>query len=100
LEQQFAGKLPMFLVSPFAYVLPSAEVAIGALLVIGLFTGMALVLSGVLLAALTFGTVMAGEFPTAAHNVSYALVNFVLLWLAGYNEYSLDRLLRGRSVKR
>jgi thiosulfate dehydrogenase (quinone) large subunit len=100
LEQQFAGKLPMFLVSPFAYALPFAEVAIGALLVIGLFNGVALVLSGLLLAALTFGTVMAGDHPTAAHNVAYAFVNFVLLWFAGYNKFSLDRLIRGRPIDR
>lgn len=92
--QQFAGKLPVPLVTAFFYVLPFIEVAIGALLVLGLFNGFALILSGLLLAALTFGTVMKGDFATAAHNVSYALVNAALLWFAYYNGYSLDCLLR------
>ena len=44
--------------------------------------------------ALTFGTVMLGDAPTVAHNVQYALVNFVLLYFADYNGYSVDRLRR------
>jgi len=94
--EQFAGKLPSVLVVMFFYVLPFVEVAVGAMLVLGLFNAFALVTSGLLLAALTFGTVMKGDFPTAAHNVFYALINSALLWLSDYNGYSLDRLLAGR----
>ncbi|HEX9422331.1 MAG TPA: DoxX family protein [Pyrinomonadaceae bacterium] len=93
--QQFSGKLPAVLVQPFAYVLPFAETILGALIVLGLFTTVALSLSGLLLVALTFGTVMLGEFPTVAHNVQYGLVNFVLLWAFAYNRYSLDQAIRG-----
>ena len=45
--------------------------------------------------ALTFGTVMLGDFPTAAHNVQYSLVNFVLLWLADLNRLSIDHVWKG-----
>ena len=96
MTQRFAGKLPSALVLPFAYTLPFAEVLVGALLLLGLFTSVALVLSGLLLVALTFGTVMLGDAPTVAHNLQYALVNFVLLYLADYNGYSVDRLRRGK----
>jgi thiosulfate dehydrogenase [quinone] large subunit len=99
LEKQFAGKLPSALVLPFAYALPFAEVLFGALIVLGLFSAVALVLSGLLLVALTFGTVMQEEFPTAAHNVQYALVNFALLFFADYNGYSLDRLRRKKGLR-
>jgi len=51
-----------------------------------------LVISGLLLIGLTFGTVMLGEAPTVAHNLQYALVNFVLLWLVDLNRYSIDTL--------
>jgi hypothetical protein len=54
-------------------------------------------LSGLLLVGLTFGTVMLGEAPTVAHNLQYALVNFVLLWLLDLNRYSLDSLFRGKT---
>lgn len=95
MNQRFAGKLPSALVLPFAYALPFAEVLIGLLLLLGLFTKIALVLSGLLLVALAFGTVMLGDAPTAAHNLQYALVNSILLYLADYNGYSIDRLRRG-----
>jgi thiosulfate dehydrogenase (quinone) large subunit len=98
MEQRFAGKLPSVLVLPFAYALPFMEVLFGALILLGLFNSIALVLSGLLLLALTFGTVMLGDAPTVAHNLQYALVNFVLLWLADYNGYSIDRLRRGGSA--
>ena len=84
MQQRFAGKLPSALVALFAYALPFAEVMIGALLVVGLFS----------VFALTFGTVVLGEAPTVAHNLQYALVNFVLLGFADYNGYSIDRRLR------
>jgi thiosulfate dehydrogenase [quinone] large subunit len=95
MEQQFAGKLPSALVLPFAYALPFMEVTFGTLILLGLFNSIALAASGLLLLALTFGTVMLGDAPTVAHNLLYALVNFVLLWLADYNGYSIDRLRRG-----
>ena len=97
MQQRFAGKLPSVLVLPFAYTLPFMEVTFGVLILLGLFNSFALVLSGLLLVALTFGTVMLGDAPTVAHNIQYALVNFVLLWFADYNGYSIDRLRRSSS---
>ena len=96
MNRSFSGKLPSALVLPFAYALPFAEVILGALLIFGLFNTIALVLVGLELLALTFGTVMLGDPPTVAHNAQYALINFVLLWLADYNGYSIDRLRRGK----
>ena len=95
MNRSFSGKLPSALVLPFAYALPFLEVLCGALILLGLFTSIALVLSGLLLLALTFGTVMLGDAPTVAHNLQYALVNFVLLWLVDNNGFSIDRLRRG-----
>src|SRR5712691_579051 len=94
MNQHFSGKLPAALVQPFAYVLPFAEVILGLLILLGLLTTLALTLSGLLLLGLTFGTVMLGDAPTVAHNLQYAFVNFVLLWLSDLNRYSIDRLLR------
>ena len=98
MNQRFAGKLPAFLVMPFAYTLPFAELILGALIVFGLFTRLGLVLTGLLLAALTFGTVMLADFGTVAHNTQYALVNFVLLWLVDLNRYSLDELFGAKTT--
>ena len=92
--QQFAGILPEFFVIAFFYVLPFIELITGVLIVSGLFNIQALIISGLLLIALIFGTLIKGDFPTAAHNVFYALVNSALLWFADYNRYSLGQLLR------
>ena len=92
MNQHFAGKLPAAMVMPFAYVLPFGEVTSGLLILLGLFTRVGLTISGLLLIGLTFGTVMLGDAPTVAHNLQYALVNFVLLWLVDLNRYSLDSL--------
>jgi thiosulfate dehydrogenase [quinone] large subunit len=92
MNQQFSGKLPAFMVMPFAYAIPFAEVTAGALILLGLFTRLGLVISGLLLIGLTFGVVMLGQAPTVAHNLQYGLVNFVLLWLVDLNRYSLDSL--------
>jgi thiosulfate dehydrogenase [quinone] large subunit len=98
MNQQFSGKLPAFMVMPFAYAIPFAEVTAGALILLGLFTRLGLVISGLLLIGLTFGMVMLGQAPTVAHNLQYGLVNFVLLWLVDLNRYSLDSIFRRKST--
>ncbi|PYS81300.1 MAG: hypothetical protein DMF70_09485 [Acidobacteria bacterium] len=85
------------MVMPFAYFIPFAETISGALILLGLFTRAGLTLSGVLLVGLTFGLVMLGQAPIVAHNLQYALVNFVLLWLVDLNRFSLDWLFRRRA---
>ncbi len=94
-EKQLAGKLPSVLVLPFSYTLPFAEVLIGALLVLGLFTRIALVAAGALMLALTFGVVLIPDPPTVINNVMLAVVVFVLQWAAEHNRYSLDQRLHG-----
>lgn len=93
MNQRFSGKLPAAMVMPFAYAIPFCEVIAGALILFGLFTRGGLLLSGLLLIGLSFGTVMLGDAPTVAHNLQYALSNFVLLWFVHLNRYSIDGLL-------
>jgi len=92
MNQHFTGHLPSMMVTPFAYVLPFGEVIAGTLILFGLFTRVGLIISGLLLIGLTFGTVMLGDAPTVAHNLQYALVNFVLLWFSDLNRFSIDSL--------
>ena len=99
MSDHFAGKLPSALVLPFSYTLPFAEVTLGALILVGFLTRLALTVSGLLLLALTFGTVVLGDAPTVAHNAQYALINFVLLWLCDWNAFSVDRSLKRDSPK-
>lgn len=90
-ERLAESVLPPSLVGLFGLVLPFAEVTIGALLVLGLFTRFALVLAALLMIALTFGAVMEPSPPTVAANVNYALIIALLLWLVEHNGYALDR---------
>ena len=92
MNQQFSGKLPAFMVMPFAYVLPFGEMISGALILLGLYTRVGLTLSGLLLIGLTFGLVMLGRADGVAHNLIYVLVNFTLLWFVDANRLSLDEL--------
>src|SRR5207244_10952689 len=54
MNQQFSGKLPAFMVMPFAYAIPFCETISGVLIVLGLFTRLGLTLSGLLFIGLTF----------------------------------------------
>ncbi len=94
--KSFEGKLPSALVTPFAYALPFAEVIIGVLVILGLFTTAALVLAGLLMTALTFGTVVMPDPPTVAHNVLIALAIFALLYTVDHNFWSIDAMRRRR----
>ena len=97
MNQHFSGKLPAAMVMPFAYAIPFCEVISGLLILLGLFTRVGLTLSGLLLVGLTFGVVTLGDAQTVAHNLQYALINFILLWLVDLNRYSLDGVFAGRA---
>ena len=97
MNQRFSGKLPAAMVMPFAYAIPFCEVIAGTLILIGLFTRVGLTLSGLLLIGLTFGVVVLGDPTTVAHNLQYALINFVLLTYVDLNRYSLDALFVRKS---
>src|SRR5712691_11271549 len=98
MNQHFAGKLPAIMVMPFAYAIPFCEVTAGTLIFLGLFTRLGLTISGLLLIGLTFGVTVLGDAPTVAHNLQYALINFVLLWLVDLNRFSLDGLFFRREA--
>ncbi len=91
LVHAYEGVLPALLVKPFAYALPFAEVIVGALLILGLFTRWSLMTAGLLMIALIFGTTIKPQPDTVAQNVMFALVIFVLLWTSEHNGWSLDR---------
>jgi thiosulfate dehydrogenase [quinone] large subunit len=101
MEKRFSGSvLPVELVTPFARVRPFAEVGLGLLLLVGLFSGAALVLTGLLFLALIFGTVLEPSPPTVANNVVYTALTALLLWALEHNRYSADHLLgRGPSTR-
>ena len=71
--------LPEWSVRAFALAIPCWEPAVGVLLVLGLWTRWAVAAGALLIAALTFGTALRGEYPVLGDQLVYALTFFVLL---------------------
>jgi len=88
--------LPSFAWLPFAYVIPVAEVGLGAALILGLFTRWTLFLTGLYLVGLTFGLVVVMK-PEAAQTLIYLILATGALWTSEGNRFSLDALLKSKS---
>jgi thiosulfate dehydrogenase [quinone] large subunit len=92
--KQFAETvLPAAVVRPFALSLVFAEAMIGSLLLLGLWTRWSLLLGGVLISALVFGTALRSDWDTLAIQMLYALIYAALLAGREYNSYSVDALI-------
>ena len=93
-KQMEATVLPASLVHAFASTLIWVEAGVGILLVLGLQTRLALIVGGLMMTALTFGTMQIENFQNAWLQLTYGLVFFVMLALRSWNVISLDALLR------
>jgi len=87
--------LPAGMVHAFLIVLPFAELVLGVLTTLGLFTRWALALGGLMITALVFGTAMRSDWNTVGVQMIYALTYYFLLAHRSNNRFSLDHLLGG-----
>ncbi|WP_343672421.1 DoxX family membrane protein [Chitinophaga sp.] len=85
--------LPLHLVRPFSYVLPIAEFTIGLLLMLGLFSGKAILAGIIVMLLLIFGTCMIENWEALPSQIIHALVLILLLQFVASNNISLDKLL-------
>jgi thiosulfate dehydrogenase [quinone] large subunit len=81
------------MIQPFAHTIPWIEMAMGALIILGLFTRPALVVGGLMMTSLTFGTMFLRNFDLAWLQLTYAIAFFLLLAARSWNVISLDRML-------
>ena len=81
------------MVHAFLIVLPFAELVLGVLTTLGLFTRWALALGGLLIAALVCGTAMRSDWNTVGVQMIYAITYYLLLVNRGYNRFSLDSVI-------
>lgn len=86
--------LPEALVTPFSYLLPIIEFGIGVLLLIGLFTKQALIIGGITMVLLIFGSSMIEEWGAIPSQVIHTFFFAVLLSYLNYNSYSVDNALK------
>jgi thiosulfate dehydrogenase [quinone] large subunit len=82
--------LPAGMVHAFLMVVPFAELVLGVLTTLGLFTRWALALGGLLIAALVFGTAMRSDWNTVGVQMIYAITYYLLLVNRSDNRFSLD----------
>jgi thiosulfate dehydrogenase [quinone] large subunit len=85
--------LPAGMVHAFLFVLPFAELVLGVLTTLGLWTRWALVLGGLMIVALVFGTAMRSDWNTVGVQMIYAITYYSLLVNRANDRFSLDALL-------
>ena len=93
-KQMAHAPLPQFLLPPFAAVLPWVEAAIGLLLLLGLFTRVALLAGAALMIVLMAGASLAQDWDVAGIQLIYCVIYFLLLTYRERNFYSCDAWFR------
>jgi thiosulfate dehydrogenase [quinone] large subunit len=88
--------VPMGLVHAFLIALPFAELVLGVLTTLGLFTRWALTLGGLMMTALVFGTAMRSDWNTVGVQMIYAITYYLLLMNRADNRFSVDALVTAR----
>jgi len=96
-EKMFVGNLlPMSWVHYFLTYLPYFEGVLGVLLIIGLWSRLALTAEGLLVTVLLFGTALRSDWTVVSHQMIYLLFVFILLAVEDYDYFSVDSLLERR----
>jgi thiosulfate dehydrogenase [quinone] large subunit len=85
--------LPAGMVHAFLIVVPFAEVVLGVLTTLGLFTRWNLTLGGLLITVLVFGTAMRSDWNTVGVQMIYAITYYLLLVNRSANRFSVDAAL-------
>ena len=81
------------IINPFAHTLPVIETVLGLMIILGLGTRYALIVGGLMMTALTFGTMFLGDFQLAWLQLTYAIAFFLLLAARAWNVISLDGIM-------
>ncbi len=83
--------LPGFVVIPFAYALPFVELLVGLMFLAGYQYLLALIVTGALLAVLSFGKVVQGQPQGVGPNLTYLLVVLVGVYFSDSNRWKLGK---------
>ena len=96
-EKMFVGNLlPMSWVHYFLTYLPYFEGLLGILLILGLWSRLALTAEGLLVTVLLFGTALRSDWTVVSHQMIYILFVFILLAVEQYDYFSVDSFLARR----
>ncbi|KAF2333637.1 DoxX family protein [Flavobacterium ginsenosidimutans] len=86
--------LPKIIVTPFSYILPIAEFAIGIFLLLGIFTKPSLVAGAIVMLILLFGTSMIENWEAIPSQLIHIAFFALLLHYADYNSWAIDALIK------
>jgi thiosulfate dehydrogenase (quinone) large subunit len=89
--------VPQGTLSVVAAVLPWVEATVGLLLLLGLFTRIALIGGSLVMIFLMAGITLAQDWSTAGIQLIYCVIYFLLLARLEWNRFSLDALFRLRA---
>lgn len=81
--------LPRWLISGFGYSLPYIEIALGLLLILGLWRNYAVFISGLLFIVLTMGSFQAKEWSFVLENFFYVFICYVLLANSEWDKWTI-----------
>ena len=84
--------LPAFSIQLFGNVVPWVESVLGIMIILGLGTRIALILGGLMMTSLTFGTMLLQNFELAWLQLNYTFAFFALLAFRAWNLISLDAM--------
>jgi len=91
--------LPAGLVTPYAYALPFVEVLLGIFLLIGFFRFATLLVSGLLMISLAFGTMQLQKADIVFANTSYVFMIGALLFLGEYDTWLICPRSRKKALE-
>jgi thiosulfate dehydrogenase [quinone] large subunit len=92
-QNQFKdAPLPVWQVRSFATVVPIAELIIGILLILGLWTRWALTVAAVLMIGIIFGTAVRGDWQLVFLQTFYSFLYAVMLMWRRYDLWSVDAM--------
>lgn len=83
--------LPEFMVSISSYMIPFTELILGILLILGLFTARALLVGGLLIVLLVFGSGLQENWKVMSSQMIYAIFFFILSYFIELNRFSIDK---------
>jgi thiosulfate dehydrogenase (quinone) large subunit len=89
-EHLAKSPLPHSLAFGFSYAIPFLEAVLGLMLILGVFTRIALICGAVFMMALTIGVTSNQQWDIAGQQLLYSVVFFLLLYLIEHNALALD----------
>ncbi len=92
-EHLAKSPLPHSLALGFSRTIPFLEAILGLMLILGVFTRIALISGAIFMVVLTIGVTANQQWDVAGQQLLYSIVFFLLLYLIEHNAFAIDNLL-------